>query len=192
VAHFLTTTDDEEIAEVAANYGCPVIKRPPELGRDDSPMVPVVLHALEHAEREQGITFDALVLLQPPAPIRTGADIDAMIDRLGADPPVDCVISVCPMDDVHPARMYRLDGDGVMESLWPEGETAQRQDLPVVYYRNGALYVFRRGLLVNQGVVMGGRRAAHIMPRERLANIDDERDAIITDVLVQLWKDGRL
>jgi len=189
---FLTTTDDPEIAEVARRFGSPVLLRPSELARDDTPMVPVLLHALEHAEKDAGMPYDAIVLLQPTSPIRTGADIDAVIRILDQDPTVESVISVCPMDDVHPARMYKVHEDGWMEPLWPEWETAQRQELPVVYYRNGAIYACRRDLLVNRHTIMGHRKKAYIMPRERLANINDERDLLIADLLVRLWKEGQL
>lgn len=189
---FLTTTDDDEIAEAARRCGSPVVRRPPELARDDAPIVPTLLHALEHAEGKAGMLYDAIVLLQPPAPIRTGEDIDAVIGILEKDPTVESVISVYPVGDAHPARMYRLDAEGGIEPLWPEWETAQRQDLPVVYHRNGAVYAVRRRFLVEQRTVMARRKKAYVMPRERLANIDDERDLAVADLLVRLWKEGRL
>jgi CMP-N-acetylneuraminic acid synthetase len=189
---FLTTTDDEEIAEIASLYGSPLLCRPPELAQDDTPMVPVLLHALAHAEREAGGCYDAIVLLQPTSPIRTGENIDAVIVMLEKDPTVDSVISVSPMDDVHPARMYRLDEECWMQSLWPEWETAQRQELPAVYYRNGALYATRRSVLIEQKTVIGKRKKAYVIPSRFLLNIDDERDLLIAELIVQLWKQQRL
>lgn len=189
---FVTTTDGDEIAAVARRYGSPVLRRPAVLARDDTPIVPVILHALEHAEQESGAPFDAVVLLQPTAPIRTGEDVDAVIGILEKDPSVDSVISVCPVEDGHPARMYRLDADGWMAPLWPDLEAAHRQDLPPLVHRNGALYAVRRRFLVEQQSVMAPRKKAYVMPRERLANIDDERDLVITDALVRHWKDGKL
>ena len=189
---FLTTTDDDEIAKIARLHGAPVLRRPPELAQDDTPMVPVLLHALESAEREAEARYDAIVVLQPTAPIRTGEDIDTVITMLEKDSTVDCVISVSSVDDEHPARMYYLDEEGWLEPLKKEWETSQRQALPVVYYRNGALYAVRRSVLVEQKTVMGNRKKAYIMPRSHLCNIDDERDVIIADLLVRLWKEGRL
>ncbi len=187
----VTSTDDPEIAALAGELGSRVLLRPAELAADDTPMVPVALHALEHEERELGEPFDALVLLQPTSPIRTGADVDAVIEILAGEPRVDTVISVSAMDDVHPARMYRLGEDGVLEPLWSEWETAQRQDLPVVYYRNGALYAVRRRALIDHRSLMAGRKRAYVMPREQLVNVDDERDLLIADLLVGRWKAGR-
>jgi len=191
LTRFLTTTDSEEIARVAREYDCPVLIRPSHLGLDDSPILGAVVHALEECERHSGQPYDAIVLLQPTSPIRTGEDIDNVIGILKDDPEVDGVISVCPMDDVHPARMYRLDDDRWMHPLYEELETAQRQSLPLVYYRNGALYAVRRTVVVDQHMMMARRKKAYVMSREHLANIDDERDLVIADTLVRLWKEGR-
>lgn len=182
---FLTTTDDDEIAEVAAGCGSPVLRRRPDLAADDTPMVDVVLDALAHAEREAGEEYDAVVLLQPTSPVRTGKDIDASLEILEGDPETEAVISVVPTEDEHPARMYRMDRPGELEPFWPAFETAQRQDMPVLYYRNGAIYAVRRSVLVEKRTVMGDRKRPYVMSRDRLANVDDERDLVIADAVVR-------
>lgn len=185
---FVVTTDSEEIASVAREYEALTLLRPPELAQDGTPMLPVALHTLEQVEKTTDEHFDAILLLQPTSPIREGRDIDGVIAILEDDPAVDGVISVCPMDDTHPARMYAVDDSGWMNPLWLEWETMQRQRLPVVYYRNGSIYAVRRSALLEQQTLMPARKKAYIMPREWLANIDDERDLIIADALVRLWK----
>jgi CMP-N-acetylneuraminic acid synthetase len=187
---FVTTTEDDEIAKVAAGGGSPVLMRPPDLAADDSPMVEVVLHALARSEQEAGGSYDAVVLLQPSSPVRTGQDIDAAIGILEGDPEIEAVVSVVPTEDDHPARMYRMDGRGELESYWPELETAQRQVLPVLYYRNGAIYAVRRSVLVHKRTLMGDRKRPYVMSRDRLVNVDEERDLVIADALVQ-WLRGR-
>jgi CMP-N-acetylneuraminic acid synthetase len=187
---FLTTTDDDEIAEVAAACGSPVLRRPPDLAADHTPMVEAILHALAHAEQEADESYDAVVLLQPPSPIRTGEDIDAAIEILEEDPGAEAVISVVPTEDEHPARMYRMNGRGELEPLLPALETAQRQNLPLLYYRNGAIYAVRRSVLVEKRTLMGDRKRAYVMSRDRLANVDDERDLVIADAVVR-WLRGR-
>lgn len=192
LAHFLTTTDDAEIAQVARGLGCPVIMRPDALARDDTAMVPVVVHALEQAEAESGDRYDVIILLQPTAPIRTGEDIDNVIEMMRQDERLECVVSVCRVEDAHPARMYRCDEDGWLEPLSAEMETARRQDLSPVYHRNGVIYAVRRGVLLDKRTLMSDRKKAYVMPLERMISIDDERDLIVADVLVRRWKEGRL
>lgn len=189
LTRFVTSTDDDEIADVALRFGSPVLRRPPELGTDDTPVAAVMLHALEHAERDAGEHFETVVLLQPTSPVRTGSDVDAVITLLQNDAEADCVISVCPMDDVHPARMYHLGDAGRLDPIWPEWESEQRQHLPLVYYRNGALYAVRRDVLIRHRAVIAGSKLAYVMPRAELANIDDERDLMAADVVVRVWKE---
>lgn len=185
---FVVTTDSEDIAHVAREYNAFTLLRPPELAQDATPMLPVVIHALEQVEKVSGQHFDAVLLLQPTSPIRTGQNIDEVIAMLRADAAVEGVVSVCPMDDTHPARMYNLE-DEWMKPLWAEWETMQRQKLPVVYYRNGAIYAVRRPVLYEQKTLMPACKKAYVMPREWLANIDDERDLVIADALVRIWKE---
>lgn len=189
---FAVTSDDAEILDAARALDAPVVERPAGLAEDATPMVPVLVHALEEMERRTHGRFDVVVLLQPTSPIRRGADIDAAVERLAADPSADSVIGVCRMDDVHPARMYRLEEGDRLVPLDPERERLNRQDLPPVYYRNGAVYAVRRDTLVRDGRVMGAHAAALVMPTAWLANVDDERDLLVADTLVRAWEEGRL
>jgi CMP-N-acetylneuraminic acid synthetase len=92
------------------------------------------------------------------------------------------------MHDVHPARMYRLDESQLMFPLNPEWETARRQDIPPVYYRNGCIYAIRIDVLKKTKTLMPEGKKGYIMPVEWLANIDDERDLIITEALIKHLK----
>jgi CMP-N-acetylneuraminic acid synthetase len=191
LADWVTSTDDAAIASVASDSGSRVVMRPSAMAADDSPVESALLHAV--ATVEEGVRrYDAVVLLQPTAPIRTGEDIDAAIAVLEADSEADAVVSVAPAEDAHPARMYGLDGDGRLVSLWPEWASARRQALPAVYHRNGAIYVARRAWLECGRPILAGRLRPYVMPRRLTANIDDERDLAVADLLVTMWKDGRL
>ena len=136
--------------------------------------------------------FDLIILLQPTSPIRTGRDIDQVIEMFENDPALDGVISVVPMDDMHPARMYNIDEEKRMTPFLTDGETSQRQDLAPVYYRNGCIYAVRKDAFLKEHTLMVKKKKAYVMPLGHLANIDDERDLIIADVLVKLWKENQL
>jgi len=189
---YLVSTDDPAIAAAARALKVDVLERPAALAQDETPMAPVLAHALESFEAKSGSRVDAVLLLQPTSPIRTGGDVDRAVDLLAEDPTIDSVIGVCAMDDVHPARMYRLGGENRLLPLDPSLEQLNRQDLPPVYYRNGAIYAVRRETLVGGGRVIGERPAALVMPTAWLANVDDERDLIIADALVRAWQEGRV
>ena len=50
--HLIVTTDNQEIADVAREWGAEVpFMRPDELARDETPMLPVLQHALTASEK---------------------------------------------------------------------------------------------------------------------------------------------
>ena len=79
---YVVSTEDQEIAEVARQWGAEVIARPPELATDEATTLSVVQHALAQ------IPTDVVVLLQATTPIREPGFIDRCIQRFvetGAD-----------------------------------------------------------------------------------------------------------
>jgi CMP-N-acetylneuraminic acid synthetase len=183
------STDNAAIAAEARKCGLSIVERPPELATDESPVILSLLHALEIIEREQGHAFDVVVVLQPTAPIREGADIDRVIEILKEDRSLDTVVSVCRVEGEHPARMYTLSEDGTLVAHWPEWAMVPRQQLPPVYHLTGAIYACRRDLLVEKRTLMGAQLRAYVMPREMYCNIDDERDYAVAELLVRRWKE---
>ncbi len=182
LSHVVVSTEDAEIAEVARGLDCEVTLRPTELAADDTPMLPVVRHALESRERATGRRFRYGVVLQPTVPLRTGEDIDASLALL-AESGADSVVGVYRVFDHHPARMYRVvDGRLVAYASEPAGQL--RHDLPAVYHRNGAIYAFRRDLVDEGETLIGPHARPYVMSRERSINIDDELDLLLADLVV--------
>jgi N-acylneuraminate cytidylyltransferase len=185
LARVVVSTEDPGIAEVARLAGAEVpFTRPPELAADTTPMLPVVLHALETLEAGGDAAYDAVCLLQPTTPLRTSSDIDAAVDlltRTGAD----SVLSFCQVDDAHPARMRTVDEAGrVGPGPVAEGEEgARRQDLPPYYLRAGSIYLSRRAVLEG-GSFAGEDCRALIVPRDRAVNIDGDLDWVLAEALV--------
>lgn len=183
VADLAVSTDDDEIADAAKALGAAVIRRPEDLSNDTAATPPVVLHALANMDED----FEYVVLLQPPAPLRTSADIDAAIQLLAGNEHFDSVVSVYSVGDNHPARMYHLAQSGVLEPLRPELEQARRQDLPPVYHRNGAIYATRTEALLRTGQLLAGSVGAYVMDPGWTVNIDTLEDLAIADIIVARW-----
>jgi CMP-N-acetylneuraminic acid synthetase len=180
----VVSTDDDAIASVANQYPIEVVKRPSELAEDDSNVVTAVTYTYNYLKED----FDVIVLLQPTAPLRTSADLDAVIDLLEKNKNADGVISVVPMDDVHPARMYDLNETQHLVPLIENGETLRRQDLKPVYYRNGCFYAVRTKAFYDQQSFMVANKLAFVMNPNWLINIDNQRDFQLATLLYQDWK----
>ena len=180
------SSDDPEIIELAKKYPAVQIhNRNESLATDQSPVADTVKEIIKQTD------CDAVMLLQPTAPIRTGKNIDEAIGLLDASATMNSVISVVAMNDIHPARMY-WNKEDILSSILPEFEQARRQDIPPAYYRNGSIYLVRRTAFEQQHSLMIKPIMPYIMPLDWLLNIDEPRDMIIAEALIPAWKKGLL
>jgi CMP-N-acetylneuraminic acid synthetase len=140
LTHLIVSTDDEEIAAVAKQYGAEVpFMRPKELSQDNTPHLPVMQHAIEFMEKKLGIIFDYSVIFQPTSPFRTVEDIDGTLQKL-IDTGADSAVSVCEIEpSAHPMKVKKLAGDRVLPYCIEEPEGIRRQDLPIAYKRSCAV-----------------------------------------------------
>lgn len=187
LARVILSSDDSEIAEAGRACGLDVpFLRPASLARDDTPMLPVIQHAIAFT-RSCGEEYDALCLLQPTNPLRCASDIARAVQLLN-DSGADSVISFVRVGDKHPARMKFVDGDGrVINPPFAESfEGQRRQDLPPLYLREGSIYLTRTSVLMDQGSLSGADCRALIIPEERAVNVDSSLDLILAEQLLLL------
>lgn len=184
VTKLVVSTDCEEIAAIARENCCEVMKRPSDLASDTSNVVLTV----EHAYKTLNEDFDIIVLLQPTSPLRTGKDVDKIIEMFERDTKLDGVISVVPFDDLHPARMYNLGTNNELIPFIKNSESMRRQDLEPVYYRNGCFYAVKRQSFFTEKSFMVKNKKAYIMDAEWLVNIDTPRDFKIASIIYEEWR----
>ena len=184
ITDIVVTTDSEEILSVVSNLDVKVVKRPESLAQDTSNVVTAVQHAYHELKED----YDIIVLLQPTAPLRTAKDLDAIVQIFEDSENVENVVSVVPMDDVHPARMYTMNFNKELISFIPNTETLRRQDLVPVYYRNGCFYAIRTSAFFREHSFMISNKRAYVMDPNWLVNIDTIRDFKLATVLYEDWK----
>jgi CMP-N-acetylneuraminic acid synthetase len=160
------------------------LKRPAYLAEDNSNVV----EAVEHVIKEYNEDFDLIVLLQPTSPLRTYSDLDHIVNLIIDKTEIDGVISVVPMNDTHPARMYNLMENNELSPLIDSGESMRRQDLTPVYYRNGCFYAVRTKAFITQKTFMVEKKIAYVMNPDWLVNIDTMRDFKLATLLYEDWK----
>jgi len=192
LSRVVLSTDDAEIAETARRLGVEVpFMRPAVLAQDDTPMLPVILHALDELSRS-GESYEAVCLLQPTSPLRAASDIDAavaLLERTGAD----SVISFVDAGEHHPSRMKFLDATGrVVDPPFGEPvEGLRRQELPKLYLREGSIYLSRTRTLREKHSIKGDDCRALLMPEERVCNIDTPFDLFLAEQLLLNYADWR-
>jgi CMP-N,N'-diacetyllegionaminic acid synthase len=160
--------------------------RPAELARDDTVHFDVMKHAVEWMRDRADYRPDLVMILQPTSPLRTAADIRnavSLIETTGAD----SVVSVSSVPaHYNPMRTLRIDACG-FASLLVTGQPVRsrinrRQDMPDAWTMNGAIYLFRTGVLFEaEPSLYGSRTAAYVMSAERGLSIDDPEDWVIAE-----------
>jgi N-acylneuraminate cytidylyltransferase len=188
IDRLILSSEDDEIMQVAGDYGCEVpFKRPIELAQDDTPGVEPIIHALHTLKGR----YDYVVMLQPTSPLRTAADIDECMEKCAASDAPACV-SVSEVEQ-SPYWMYRLDKKMRMLPLINSGTLiSRRQDLPPVYILNGAVYVARSEYLLTQKSFITDETVGYEMPLKKSLDIDNEYDLKLAELILQYSSPDRV
>jgi CMP-N-acetylneuraminic acid synthetase len=179
----IVSTDDDQITQAALTAGARVpFRRSTDLASDTSKMADVVVDALDRLAAD-GHVFDLVVLLQPTSPLRTAIDVDAALRRM-TETDADSVVSVC-LAEHSPLLTGTLPADGSLANfLPPVASTANRQELPIHYRLNGAVYVAKVSRFRESRSFLGPRAFAYIMPPERSVDIDSALDFKLAESLL--------
>ncbi|MEM3421386.1 MAG: acylneuraminate cytidylyltransferase family protein [Candidatus Hadarchaeum sp.] len=188
LTRLVVSSEDEEVLEVARNYGAEVpFVRPKELADDLSLLTDVVKHAVLEVEKQEGKKYDYVVVLSPTTPLRTTADIDRALRKL-IETGADSVISVTKVGSCHPMRMKKIVHDRLIDYVEEEVENMPKKLLPPVYLRNEAIYAVRRDVLVNQNSFKGRISCPYLMPPERSITIDTKMDFQLAEAVMKRMK----
>lgn len=170
IARTVVSTDNEEIAAVAKQYGAEVpFMRPSRIAQDKSSLVEVLEHALKKME-VKGQKFNAVILLQPTSPFRDAKNIDEAIN-LFEKTEADTVTAVSYPDE-SPYYAWRI-RDNELISLFPiKYQNMPREKHPITVMENGAIYIIKREIVLTKKIY-GEKVVPYIMDREKSLNIDE-------------------
>ena len=161
VTRTLVSTDDEEIATVARQFGAETpFLRPADLAQDKTTDLPVFEYALKWLAENEGYTPDVIVQLRPTSPIRPKDCVNNAVRLLQAHPEADCVRGVV-LAGQDPHKMWRLDPESgkMVPLLTVEGiaepYNAPRQILPPVYWQTGHIDAIRSATILQKGSLTG-------------------------------------
>lgn len=176
IDRLIVTTDAREIAEAARAAGLEVpFMRPAMLAADDTPMLPVLQHALAELAR-QGDVPEIVVLLQPTSPLRRPEHIRDAVTLL-RESGADSVVTVVELPKHQsPDYVMRIE-DGRLRPFLAEGaRVTRRQDARAAYSRDGTVYAFWRRTLDRQGSIYGNDCRPLVLAAVESLSIDSPDD----------------
>src|SRR3972149_9542038 len=161
VTRMILSTDDEEIASVARQWGAEVpFMRPLALAQDATTDLPVFQHALHWLAENENSHPDLVVQLRPTSPIRPLGCVDEAVALLLDHPKADSVRGVVPSGQ-NPYKMWKISqADGSMQPLLvlkniSEPFNAPRQALPPSFWQTGHVDVIRSETILRKNSMTG-------------------------------------
>lgn len=188
IDRILVSTDDPEIAKVAIDYHVDVpFMRPKELAQDETPMWPVIQHALREIESLEKQEYDCVLLLDPTSPGRLPEDVKGAVQKLRENKKADGIIGVSK-PDFNPIWHSVIEKKGWMVNLIDAAEKYhRRQDVPTVYRINASLYLWR-AKFVRDNKKDWRHSPNHLIyeiPESRAIHIDDLQEFEKAELLVR-------
>ena len=157
ISRLILSTDDQEIMDVANEYGCETpFYRSKELAEDVDTSL-VIKDAVKRCEEIYNENYDAVLTLQPTSPFRQTATIDKCIQLMATSESIDSVITVSNIEGYRPEWMLKIDST---EKVTPYAtpfelngnpiiKLCARQDFPPLYKINGVVFLTRKKLLTD-------------------------------------------
>lgn len=170
------STDSEEIASEGRRVGLDVpFLRPASLAQDETPMKPVIEHALA-ALAAQSFEPEIVLLLQPTSPLRTPGQLRSAVQLL-RESRADSVVTVVELPrHLSPDYVMRID-EGALKPFLAEGaRITRRQDARPAYVRDGTVYAFWTRTLREQGSIYGERCVPLLVDAADSITIDSPAD----------------
>ncbi len=187
VERVIVSTDSEEIAAVARDFGAEVpFMRPSELAQDTSPEWLAWRHALNYLRESTGVLPEVMVSVPTTAPLRLTVDIENCLDEYEKGN-VDMVITVTEAHRSPYFNMVKIKVDGTVGLVNPpQSVIAHRQDVPLVYDMATVCYVANPEFVMTHNATFEGKVKAVHVPIERAIDIDTLLDFQIAESLLNI------
>jgi pseudaminic acid cytidylyltransferase len=166
----IVSTDDDEIAEVARQWGAEVpFIRPAELSNDFTATTPVIGHATQWAI-DQGYDLSAVCCIYATAPFISVDDLKQGLEILESG---DWAFSFPATDFAAPIfRSFKQNEEGGLEMFFPEHFLTRSQDLPRALHDAGQFYWGRPDAWLEGKRIFDIHTKPLIIPRWRVQDID--------------------
>ena len=170
----IVSTDDDEIKDIALQFGAEVpFKRPDRLSDDYTGTTAVVAHAVKWLEN-QGKTLNAVCCIYSTAPLLDLKYLKTSYNIFNTGN-WDYVFSAA--EYIYPVeRSFKVLDNGSLKMLLPENLNKRSQDLTTTYHDAGQFYWGTFEAWVENRPVFSERSTIIKLPSYRTADIDTKED----------------
>lgn len=166
----MVSTDDEEIAKTACQYGAKVpFMRSADTSNDFATLADVLHEVLDNYEKA-GRRFDNMCCILATSPLLQPQDITNGYNKLVSSE-FSTIVPVVQFS--YPIlRSFKMDEKGAISYNWPEYAKSRSQDLPPAYHDSGTFYWNKIERWKTGNILRGGV----VVSEETVQDIDTEQD----------------
>jgi N-acylneuraminate cytidylyltransferase len=176
------SSEDDEINFIAKQKGLTYdYVRPINLATDTSSSREVILDVIEYY-KNQNLSFDTIVLLQPTSPFRTSKHI---LETLLAYESSNCemIVSVKESKSNPYFNLFEENETGFL-GLSKKGDYTSRQSAPKTFEYNGAIYVFSKESIQSKQFSQYNRIKKYEMSVIDSIDLDEPLDWKIAELII--------
>lgn len=180
----IVSTDDDEIAQVALEYGAEVpFLRPSELADAHTGTTEVVRHVIEELG-QSGQVPTYVCLIYATAPLLLADDLQQSFQLL-IESKARYVFSAASFG-FPIQRAFFKDKQGGVEMFHPEHRGTRSQDLVEAYHDAGQFYWGLANSFIEREVIFAPHSRMYLLPRHRVQDIDTPEDWRRAEYLYEL------
>lgn len=178
----VVSTEDEEIMQIANDFGAEVDVRPKEMAGDTVTKVQVINEYIERNAIQNDYEYVAALL--PTCPFRTSADVRIAFEKLSSQSQYDFMIGVTEYEFPIEFSLHIKDEIAIMDN--PAGYAVTRsQNKEKKYHPNGALYMASMKGFLEKKTFFNKEMMHHMMPALRSYDIDYPYQFEIAEIIAK-------
>lgn len=182
----IVSTDDQEIADVAREYGADVpFLRPSDIADDHATTLDVLQHAVNWCEDNLG-NIDYVCCIYATAPFIQVQDLQSGL-ALVQEPEVEYAFSATSFP-FPIQRAIKLSEKGEVAMFEPENALVRSQDLEEAYHDAGQFYWGSVNAFKSKLGIFGSYSRVVLLPRKRVQDIDTLEDWELAEALFSVSK----
>ena len=192
IDRIIVSTDDNDIKEIALQFGAEVpFKRPKDLS-EDVPTEDVVLHSINWLEKNTSYTPSIVVCLEPPVPFRKAEHIDKCIESIMKNKEVDSAITVTSVGGMRPEWMVHITKDNLIEPYTNyfknQGKALLKfpasQEMDPLYKTTGVVFSCTVEALKKYNSLVGVKCVAVEIKMSETFDLDYPEDFILCEMMI--------
>ena len=185
--HIIVSTDDEQIRDIANQYGAETpFVRPPELANDHATTVPVINHAVSWVQQHIG-KVDHACCIYATAPFIQAKVMRESYEMLISRKVGGYVFSATTMP-FPIQRTFKVKHDGFVEMFEPHNYFTRSQDLEEAFQDAGQFYWGSADTYNSEKIFFSTDSMAYALPRHMVQDIDTLEDWRRAELMYEVLK----